>query len=1273
MLMAEPRRPGGANRQGSSERRVDAACDAFEAAWKAGQKPLIEDYLARQDEADQPILLGELIGLELELRRGGGEQPAAEEYHGRFPDHAGLVRAALGEAEPGPGGDWNGRGLAAARNVLLGLLALQDNFINRDELLAAFTVWVANKSRPLSRILFDQGVLDSGRLMLLEALVVEHLKIHGDNPETSLSVLSSVSGAVVALRSIADPDVETSLHSITAALEGNNHETRTDPPPTFGSGIRYRKVRPHAKGGLGEVFVAFDAELNREVALKEIQTRYADDPQSRARFLLEAEVTGRLEHPGIVPVYSLGRRADGQPYYAMRFIEGRSLREAIHAFHGSDGPRSPDERARAFRELLGRLVAVCQAVAFANARGVLHRDLKPANVMLGEYGETLVVDWGLAKVLRDAASAEGPPSSLPGTGAGSKAPIVPVAAGGLTPTVGPAGTPAYMSPEQVRGGPLGPATDIYGLGAMLYELLVGRPPVSGRTPEQTLEAVLRGAIVPPREVRPSVHRALEAVCLKALAREPSARYPTARALAEDIERWLADLPVSAWREPWSIRARRWAARHRTAIVSASVASLVAGLAMAATLASWQTRGVVLAAQLESADIQNVRAILDQLEGYHWAADPRLAAGFRNPSQDDSVKLRDALGLLNGDGSKAEYLIARLLRADPRELVVIREVLLGTGHRLALEERLWGLLGAPAADTPARRFRAACGLAHSADDPRWGELADEVVARLLDEHARNPVGVLDWTAALVPLMPRLVPALNRVYGREDASSTQKALVARLLKDHARQPDDVVSALVSASREDFEVFLEALPDSSAEGLARLRSLAGPDPGDGPPSAVLDEAAARRQARAVMALARLGDANALWTRLRQGRDPTRRSFLIDLIAPYGGDAHAMVKRLDQEPDPSVRRAILLALGQFTQDQLPVAERRSLAELLTFSYRIDPDPGVHSAIDWLLREWKLDAGLRTVDAQRTGKPAEGRRWFLDPIGQTYAVIPKPGIFLMGSPNVEPGRENDEVQHPRWINRSFAIATKEVTYGNFMRFRNEKRELLSATFGATDQLRRYSPDDQCPMVATDWYTAIMFCRWLSEQEHVKDDQMCYPSLEEIKKAADAEPKNMPRLPKDLLSRTGYRLPTEAEWEYACRAGTTTERYYGRGLTLLPRYAWYVLNSGDQSHPVGFKKPNDLGLFDALGNIKEWCQYPYRNYWDDASPVLLDEEVTRLDDKPWTEDYPVRGGSFKDSPEITRASQRHTYSFTEQAILMGIRPARTVVDPVSRAHIPSSR
>ena len=350
-------------------------------------------------------------------------------------------------------------------------------------------------------------------------------------------------------------------------------------------GQRFRILRPHAKGGLGAVFVALDSELDREVALKQILDDRADDPTSRFRFLIEAQITGGLEHPGIVPVYGLGTYGDGRPYYAMRFIRGDSLKEAIDRLPreaSKAGPAGrPGSRDLALRKLLRRFMDVCNAIDYAHSRGVIHRDIKPANIIVGKHGETLVVDWGLAK----------PTGRVePGTESGERL-LMPSSASGSSETLpGSAlGTPAYMSPEQAEGqlDRLGPRSDVYSLGATLYCLLTGKPPFAGDVVD-VIRAVQRGEFRPPRQLDPSIDPALEAICLKAMAHRPEDRYASGRALADDLDRWMADEPVTAWREPLARRARRWARRNRTAVTAAAVA-LVAGVVGLSAVLAVQTR------------------------------------------------------------------------------------------------------------------------------------------------------------------------------------------------------------------------------------------------------------------------------------------------------------------------------------------------------------------------------------------------------------------------------------------------------------------------------------------------------------------------------------------------------------------------------------------------------------------------------------------------------------------------------------------------------------
>ena len=292
------------------------------------------------------------------------------------------------------------------------------------------------------------------------------------------------------------------------------------------------------------MFVALDGELNREVALKQILDRHADDPASRARFLLEAEITGGLEHPGIVPVYGLGTYADGRPYYAMRFIRGDSLKEAIDRFHADEALKNdPGRRSLELRKLLRRFLDVCNAIDYAHSRGVLHRDIKPAQHHRGQARR----DAGRRLGAGQAAGAVEPTRRV------GERTLVPSSASGSAETLpGSAlGTPAYMSPEQARGDleHLGPRSDVYSLGATLYCLLTGKPPFEGSAVD-VLPAVQQGEFRR-RGARPVDRPGTRGGLPEGDGPEPGGPLRNAQALADDIERWMADEPVAAYRESWT--------------------------------------------------------------------------------------------------------------------------------------------------------------------------------------------------------------------------------------------------------------------------------------------------------------------------------------------------------------------------------------------------------------------------------------------------------------------------------------------------------------------------------------------------------------------------------------------------------------------------------------------------------------------------------------------------------------------------------------------------
>jgi serine/threonine protein kinase len=310
-----------------------------------------------------------------------------------------------------------------------------------------------------------------------------------------------------------------------------NHLRELAVTPDF-TATKYRIESELASGGMGTVYLAQDTELNRQVAIKVLN---ADDDSTdlRERMIREAQIIARLEHPGIVPVHDVGTLPDNRVFYAMKYVRGKRLDEYAAEIDSS-------------RDRLRKFQAACDAVAFAHAHSVIHRDLKPQNIMIGSFGEVLVLDWGVAKILRQHEPAsEADTLRLPGK-RNSNHKLADTTDGTII------GTRHYMSPEQARGeiNLLDERADVYSLGAVLYFLLTDQAPSATR----------------PRTLNPKVSKAAEAICLKAMSLDPNARYATAVDLSRDVGKLLDAEPVSAYRESVFEKTARWAGKNRFLIL-----------------------------------------------------------------------------------------------------------------------------------------------------------------------------------------------------------------------------------------------------------------------------------------------------------------------------------------------------------------------------------------------------------------------------------------------------------------------------------------------------------------------------------------------------------------------------------------------------------------------------------------------------------------------------------------------------------------------------------
>jgi formylglycine-generating enzyme required for sulfatase activity len=520
------------------------------------------------------------------------------------------------------------------------------------------------------------------------------------------------------------------------------------------------------------------------------------------------------------------------------------------------------------------------------------------------------------------------------------------------------------------------------------------------------------------------------------------------------------------------------------------------------------------------------------------------------------------------------------------------------------------------------------------------------------------------AALRPVRERLHGQLVEVFhGRSPTLADRRLVAAAVLANYAADgPAELADLACDANAEQFTLLRPPLNRNRKEVLAALTAeLAREAPAQ---DTEADRIAwSRRQGNAAATLAALGEPDAAWPVLRHSRTPDARTVLIHALASRGADPCPLIRRLEQEIDASVRAALILALGEYTAERLPPEVRAPLMPKLLAWYRTDPDPGVHGAIDWLLRQSKegptdrpLDWGgrkdLERIDAELAGKPGPaGQRWYVNDQGQTFTAVRGPVEFFMGSPERQPDHVADETLHRRTINRSFAVAVRPVTVAQWERFLEAmKTAKLEVGHSYT---KRYAPEPDCPIITVTWYEAAMYCRWLSEVDKVPERQMVYPPIEEILQHADGQ--TPLKLPKDQLSRTGYRLPTEAEFEYACRADTVTRWYCSGAEDFLPRYAWFMINGEDRTWPVGQKKPNELGLFDMHGNVWVWCQGGSRPY----DPAGMDDREDARDVQ-YGITHPVRGGSFYSYARDLRSACCRKYEPTYRRENDGFRLARTL-------------
>jgi tRNA A-37 threonylcarbamoyl transferase component Bud32 len=682
-------------------------------------------------------------------------------------------------------------------------------------------------------------------------------------------------------------------------------------PIPFGD---YTIEKEIGRGAMGIVYRARQESLKRTVAVKMIRSTLLTDREDIARFKMEAEAAASLDHPNIVPIYEIGEHED-QHYFSMRLIEDGTLKDRLEEFRSDQG------------RAVSLMATVARAVHAAHQRGVLHRDIKPGNILIDGDGEPHLTDFGLAKQIESNSS--------------------------MTLSGQILGTPFYMAPEQAESGgkTLTTAADIYSLGAVIYELLTGTVPHRGESLVETLRLVAGEEPKSPRTINATISRDLEAVCLKCLEKEPARRYPSAEALADDLQR-VADGRLTLARPVTKMeQLLRWGRRHAIAL-SLLILALVLCIGIRASFVRQRnaTRAESLVDSLITADVTQLPTVISDLGDVRRWSTPLLHERLGRAEEGSAEKIHLSLALLPVDESQVDYLRSQLPDSTLDQFTVLREALAPYGQSIA--SSLWETAQDEEA-TASERFQATAAIARFApDDGRWQDIAPFVSRYLTDS---VPLAALsEWTRLLRPARSQLSDNLMALHMAPDGSAHQKESVSWILANYLRdQPEQLVEAIGYADQQaTFSPLLDALRPHTErvreQLFARVRAEVPEEA-----TSLQRDSHWSQQSLAAVALVQLGFGEQAWQLLRFTPDPSLRSFVIAHLGALSTDPLILARRLEIEPDVSARRALIQSLGALPPTQIPKSSRERIAAQLLELYSKHPDPGIHGSVAWTLQQW--------------------------------------------------------------------------------------------------------------------------------------------------------------------------------------------------------------------------------------------------------------------------------------------------------------------------------